>query len=240
MDKNAMPRITKKLLTNTLNDKGFIISPCITKCEAGDVRVYKKSDHTYYATINFVGGKLRFNGQEYNSVDTMLAAIDKHNGALEFNPDTYNPDYTTEAITDMRLHATLKKSGYAGSGYQFGALDGCYVADSVLGFKFPPIHGNALMLGDSSFIELYDKNDTDSVKSKKIMSMLGALYAANISKLASNLADMGSLDTLSSITIKTLNQDTLEVTESEGIDGVISILETTLSRIKKPKDGKEK
>jgi len=229
-----MPRITKKSLTKALDDKGFILSPCIAKCEAGDMRLYKKYGHTYYATINFVGGKLRFNGQEYDSVDAMLGAIDKYNGTLEFNPDTYNPDYTAEAVTDMRLHATIRKCGYKGSGY-----DG-YAADGVLGFKFPSIHGNALILGDSRFTELYDKDDSDQVKSKKIMSLLGALYAANISILASKLADMGSLDTLSSIKIKTLSLDTFEITEHDGIDGVISILETALSRMKKAKEAKEK
>lgn len=229
-----MPRITKKSLTKALDDKGFILSPCIAKCEAGDMRLYKKDDHTFYATINFVGGKLRFNGHEYDSVDAMLGAIDKYNGTLEFKPDTYNPDYTAEAVTDMRLNAAIRKCGYKGSGY-----DG-YAADSVLGFKFPPINGNALMLGDASFIELYDKNDSDSVKCRSIASMLGALYAANISNLASKLADMGSLDTLSSIKIKTLSLDTFEITEHDGIDGVISIIETALSRMKKAKEAKEK
>jgi len=235
-----MPRITKKMLVKTLNEKGFILSPCVTKCEAGDMRVYKEKDHTYYATINLVGGKLRFNGQEYNGVDVMLGAIDKHNGALEFNPDTYNPDYNTEAITDMRINATIRKCGYKGSGYQCGTLDGCYVADGVLGFKFPSINGNALMLGGTSFIELFNKNDSDSVKCRNIMSMLGALYVANISNLASKLADMGAIGTLSSLPIKTLNPDTLEITEQDGIDGVIEILKTALSKMKKAKKEQNK
>lgn len=234
-----MKKLTKKFISTVLENYGLEMSPCITPCEAGDMRLYKKSGHTYYATINFANGKLKFNNREYNDVDLMVKDIEDYNATLEFNPDTYNPDYNTEAITDMRINTTIRKCGYKGSGYQHGTLDGCYVADGVLGFKFPSISGNAILLSGSSFVEMYDKNDSDSVKSKKIMSMLGALYAANISNLASKLADMGSLDTLSSITIKTFNPDTFEVSTSEGIDGVISILENTLSRLKKVKDKKD-
>ena len=235
-----MPRITKKNLTDTLNDKGFILTPCIAKCNPGDLRLYNKDGKKYHATINLVGGKLSFNDQVYNDVEAMLSAIEQYNSTLEFDVDTYNPDYNTESVTEMRLNATIRKCGYKGSGYQYGTLNGCYAADSVLGFKFPPISGNAILLGGSSFIELYDKNDTDSVKSRGIMSMLGALYAANIANLAGKLADMGAIGTLSSLPIKTLNPDTLEITEQDGIDGVIEILKTALSKMKKAKKEQNK
>lgn len=234
-----MSRITKKILTDTLNDKGFTLSPCITKCDAGDMRVYKKNDHTYYATINFVGGKLRFNGQEYDGVDAMFAAIDKYNKTLEFKPDTYNPDYTPEAVTDMRIDATLGKCGYSLTGYEYGGVLK-YGADSLLGVKFPSISGSHLFLGGSSFIEMYGDADSDSEKTERIKTFVGAVYAANVAHLAGKLADMGAIGTLSSLPIKTLNPDTLEITEQDGIDGVIEILKTALSKMKKAKKEQNK
>lgn len=234
----AKAKLTKKTLTEALNDHGFTLSPCIASCEAGDMRVYKKSGEGYYATINFVGGKLKFNGQVYDSVDAMIEAIEEYNKTLEFDIDTYNPDYDMNYVTDLRDIETLSKCGYEMKGYGYnGQMK--FITEGVLGVKFPMVNGGYLSISDDSFIIMYDKNDSDSDKAKKTKSFIGAMYAANLAQLANKLADMGALDTLSSVPIKTMDIRTLKVTETEGIDGIISVLETALSRMKKHKKSKK-
>lgn len=234
----AKAKITKKSLTEELKAHGFMLSPCITSCNAGDLRVYRESGKGYYATINFVGGKLKFNGQVYDSVDAMLEAIEEYNNTLEFDPDTYNPDYDMNCVTDMRSIETLKKCGYDMDGYGYsGRMK--FTTQGVLGVKYPVVNGEYLNISDSSFIVMYDKNDSDSDKAKKTKSFIGAMYAANLAHIANKLADMGALDTLDSVPIKTMDIKTLQVTETEGIDAIISILENSLSRMKKHKKSKK-
>lgn len=234
----AKAKITKKSLTEELKAHGFILSPCITSCNAGDLRVYRESGKGYYATINFVGGKLKFNDQTYDSVDAMLEAIEEYNKTLEFSPDTYNPDYDMNCVADLRSIETLDKCGYNMNGYGYNG-EMKFTTEGVLGVKFPVVNGNYLNISDSSFIVMYDKNDSDSDKAKKTKSFIGAMYAANLAHIANKLADMGALDTLDSVPIKTMNIKTLEVTEREGIDAIISILENSLSRMKKHKKSKK-
>lgn len=234
----AKSKLTKKVLTETLEHHGFRTFPCLSTCESGDIRVYRKSGMSYYATINFVGGNLKFNGQEYDSVDSMLNAIEAYNATLEFSPATYNPDYQKNYITDMRVADTLHECGYTFTDYAYGG-DGKYCSEGVLGVKFPSVCGSYLYLNDHKFITMYDKNDSDSCIAKNIKSFIGAMYAANIAQIADKLADMGSLDTLNSIPIKTMNYNTFEVTETEGIDAIINILENSLSRLKKHKKDKK-
>ena len=233
----AKAKITKKSLTDELKTHGFKLSPCIMSCNAGDLRVYRESGKRYYATINFVGGKLRFNDQTYNSVDSMLEAIEEYNKTLEFSPDTYNPDNDTNFVTDLRSIETLKKCGYDMNGYGYNG-EMKFTSEGVLGVKFPEVYGEYL-ISDSRFITMYDKNDSDSDKAKKTKSFIGAMYAANLAHIANKLADIGALDTLDSVPIKTVNIKTLQVTETDGIDGIISVLETALSRMKKHEKSKK-
>lgn len=136
-------KITKKSLTEELKAHGFILSPCITSCNAGDLRVYRESGKGYYATINFVGGKLKFNDQTYDSVDAMLEAIEEYNKTLEFSPDTYNPDYDMNCVADLRSIETLDKCGYNMNGYGYNG-EMKFTTEGVLGVKFPVVNGNYL------------------------------------------------------------------------------------------------
>ena len=84
------------------------------------------------------------------------------------------------------------------------------------------------------FPKRYKDDASDSVKCNSIKSIMNAFYVTQIAKIVQNLDKMGNItESLKSIPIKKINPDNGQVITEEGIDGIISLLENTLARLKK-------
>lgn len=228
--------MTKKSLHEELNKLGYIALDGFKGIAApGDIRVYK-SGGVYVTTLNLKNGKLTWNGENHTKsfIPSLMQKIEEYNKTLEFDASTYCPEYTKESVTDMRICSTLEKCGFEDVG--FGGYNGsiCGYSNGLLGAKFTSVSGNSLITGPYSFIQMYKDESSDSVKCNAIKSMMNAFYVAQIAKMIQNLDNMGVVkESLTSIPITNINPSNGQVTTEEGIDGIISLLENTLARLKK-------
>lgn len=227
--------MTKKSLCEELNKLGYIALDGFKGIAApGDIRVYK-SGGVYVTTLNLKNGKLTWNGENYTNsfIPSLMQKIEEYNKTLEFDANTYCPEYAKEAVTDMRLCSTLEKCGFEDIGLSgYNGIHGH--SNGLLGAKFTSVSGSNLIIGPYSFIQMYEDDASDSVKCKSIKSMMNAFYVSQIAKILQTLDKMGNItESLKSIPITKINPDNGQVTTEEGVDGIISILEDTLARLKK-------
>ena len=226
--------MTKKDLTEQLAKLGYVpLKGTSDSTKPGDIRVYK--DSRYVTTINLKNGKVTWNGKDCTKVPVpdLMELVEAYNKTLEFDADTYCPDYRAEAVTEMRLSTTLKDCGFDDIELSYyNGVSGH--SDGLMGAKYTKISGNSMVIGPYRWIELYKDNDSDSEKCGSIKSMVAAFYVAQIATLVNKLDKMGDIaDKLTSIPISTVNPDTLEVSTEEGVDGIIALLENTIKRLKK-------
>lgn len=229
-----MQNFNKTNVSETLSSKGWSIMTPIVKSKKGDVRLFKGTD--YYATINIQNGYLSFNRHRYQDIDKLLNDVVEFAEHQEFAPNTYNPDYRPEAVTGIRVDSVFRQAGFKRTGIGYGGVDN-YTAEGVLGMHYASACDDCLYLGDTGLIHFYDEKEdlTDSQRCGAIKSMITALYASNIAKLAENIANMGNIQALDSMKITTIDYKTLKVDEQEALPGIISILKNVLSKL----EGKE-
>lgn len=226
--------MTKKDLTDQLTKLGYVpLKGTSDSTKPGDIRVYK--DSRYVTTINLKNGKVTWNGKDCTKVPVpdLMELVEAYNKTLEFDADTYCPDYRVEAVTEMRLYSTLEKCGFDDIHFNNygGGVSGH--SNGLMGAKYTKISGNHMYVGPYSWIELYNDGDSDSEKCKSIKSMTSAFYVTQIADLVNKLDKMGDItDKLTSIPISTIDPGTLEVTTKEGVDGIIALLENTVKRLK--------
>ena len=203
--------------------------------EHGDIYVYDKNIH-YITTLNVKNGKLTWNDRDCTKVaiSDLMDLVAEYNKTLEFPPETYSPDCNNEYATEVRINATLENCGFVYSGKRDWGNNCIYNADGPLGAKYTTIHDGMMLLGDDKYIQLYEDDASDSEKCNAIKSMVNAFYVANIAELCNRLDKMGDIrEKLTSIPIQTLDYKTGQTATTEGVDGIIALLENTLKRLKK-------
>lgn len=226
--------MTKKDLCEQLTHLGYVPLDGFKGIAApGDIRVYKAS--WYVTTLNLKNGKLTWNGEDYTKayIPSLMQKVEEYNKTLEFEPNTYCPEYNKEAVTEMRLCSTLENCGF--DDVHLGGYNGITGhSNGLLGAKFTSVSGSSLIIGPYSYIQMYEDDASDSVKCKSIKSMMNAFYVSQIAKIVQTLDKMGDItESLKSIPITKINPDNGQETTEEGVDGIISILEDTLARLKK-------
>lgn len=203
--------------------------------EHGDIYVYDKN-HRYITTFNVTKGKLTWNGKDCTKVaiPDLMELVAEYNKTLEFDPDTYSPDYRKEYVTEDRLRRAFESCGFKDTGKIGYNGTRSYYSDGPLGAKYAYIRGNMMTITDDSFIELYKDDATDSEKCNAVKNLVSAFYVAQVAELCNRLDQMGDIrEKLTSIPIKSIDYKTLNVTTTEGVDGIIELLENTLKRLKK-------
>jgi hypothetical protein len=186
-------------------------------------------------------GKIWFNGVAHKNASDLLEAVSKYNSSLYFPSDTYNPDYSKEAVDEMRLHDTMIESGLKMSTNGIYGKPGTYELVDDMGAKFATVRSGVaenrsfadLVLSENSWIPLKEDNtplDEDSCKA--IKSYLAATYVYHISVLVNAMSEMGELSRLDDIKVKTLDPKRLTVETSSAKDTIVRMLEDTLSRLK--------
>lgn len=226
--------MTKKDLCEQLIHLGYVPLDGFKGIAApGDIRVYKAS--CYVTTLNLKKGKLTWNGEDYTKayIPNLMQKVEEYNKTLEFEPNTYCPEYNKESVTEMRLCSTLEHCGF--DDVHLGGYNGISGhSNGLLGAKFTSVSGSDLIIGPYSYIQMYKDDASDSVKCNSIKSIMNAFYVTQIAKIVQNLDKMGNItESLKSIPIKKINPDNGQVITEEGIDGIISLLENTLARLKK-------
>lgn len=224
--------MTKKQLKNDLEALGY--SMFNSTAPEGGLLVYK--DYGYVCTIHWDKSKMTFNGKPYTNVEKMMEDVAKYNETLEFPANTYCPIYAKEFVSQMRMKQTLDDCGFdhdAGINGAYGAMFTVY-SDGVFGAHFGTIVDNHLNIGSGAFIEMYDMDADDHTKREAVKSMANTLYVSNLAILANKISKIKDVaQEIKSIPITVVDPKTLAVTTYEGIDGVISLLEATLSKLKR-------
>ena len=64
-----------------------------------------------YFFISTDGNKFSFNGDYYDTVDTLIEAMNAYNSTLPFDAEIYNPMYRKHCKIEMALHDYLKSLG---------------------------------------------------------------------------------------------------------------------------------
>lgn len=65
-----------------------------------------------YFSISTDGNKFSFNGDYYDTVDTLIEAMNAHNSTLPFDAEIYNPIYRKHCVVEMALHDYLESVGF--------------------------------------------------------------------------------------------------------------------------------
>lgn len=224
--------MTKKQLKSDLEALGYILLSSTT--DDGGLLVYKNFE--YVCTVYWTKSKLTFNGKSYTNVEKMMEDVTKYNETLEFPADTYCPNYTKESVFLKRMNKTLKDCGFdhdAGINRAYGSEFTVH-SDGAFGAHFGTIVDNGLCINSGAFIQMYEDDADDHTKCEAVRSMANTLYVANLAILANKISNIKDVtQEIKSIPITVVDPNTLAVTTYEGIDGVINLLETTLSKLKK-------
>jgi hypothetical protein len=183
------------------------------------------------------GGKIVFNGKRYTDTEDFLKVAEEYSKTLFFDPDTHNPDYRKSFVDEIRLHNTIKECGLEGMKINGMYSASNYILEDDLGGKFAHVvsydETASLVLSESSYISLLDKGTpVDENSCTKLKSVIGAVYAYHICKLADALDRIGKMDMIDDIQIKTFNELTLQFDTRSGKEGIIAKLEETLSKLK--------
>ena len=66
-----------------------------------------------YFFVSTDGKKFSFNGEYYDTVETLIEAMDAYNSTLPFDAEIYNPTYRKHCKIEMALHDYLKSLGFS-------------------------------------------------------------------------------------------------------------------------------
>lgn len=66
-----------------------------------------------YFFVSTDGNKFSFNGEYYDTVETLIEAMDAYNSTLPFDSEIYNPMYRKHCKIEMGLHDYLKSLGFS-------------------------------------------------------------------------------------------------------------------------------
>lgn len=230
-------KFSKKNFVNQMKELGWLVLPAMKNCNKGDMRVFLDSSRKYYATVNIYNGKVTYNGKEYQDLAVLSKDIIEFAENQEFEPDAYNPDYDESWVNQLKIHSVLEKGGFRWFKNTFD--DGnLFIAKGELGTILSKATDQSLLLDNDSFINFYENDEDITIQEKcaKIKSVLTLFYAVNLAKIAENIYNLGEMDKISSLKIKTINYNTMEISEKDGIDGISDILENVLSKIENFKE----
>ncbi len=228
--------MTKKELQSELNARGYMLWSVreVNGVKPGEYCISSVETTKHVATITIKNGKIGFNGEKFTDLDNLFKAIEKYNEGLYFDPDTYCPNYNPKFVREMRMHQTLEKCGFENAllgGYKSSDE---YINNGVLGATFGKVYDTSILyVGEGSMVDLYKDEWDDETSAKSMKAMFSAVYAANVAKLVGHLNDMGEIDKIGDIEVKTFDPKTLEFKTTNGKEGIIKLLEDTLAKLKK-------
>lgn len=221
-------------LDDKLEEFGYVRTPSITIDKS--FCLYDKDNHKFKAVFSLDGKQIVYNGKKYKEkeIPAFLMSVESDIKELYFDPDTYNPDYRKEFVDKQRIHDTLSscnlydnECAYRNRGYLFG---------DNMGGKFAEVHGTDLILSEMSWIPLMNEGDpVDEETCGRMKSMLGAVYATHIAMLIDALNNMGKMNMVDSIEVKTFNENTMSIDTKNGKAGIIAKLEEVLANLKDEK-----
>lgn len=227
---------TKKEYEKEFNERGYKLWSVreVNGVKPSEYCISSVETTKHVATISIKNGKIGFNGEKFTDLDSLFNAIEKYNGGLYFDPDTYCPNYNPKFVREMRMHQTLEKCGFKNALLDGYAKPDEFVNNGVLGATFGKVYNASILyIGNDSMVDLYKDEWDDETSAKSIKAMLTAVYAANVAKLVGHLNDMGEIDKIGDIEIKTFDPKTLTLKTTNGKEGIIKLLEETLEKLKK-------
>ena len=187
-----------------------------------------------YFFVSTDGKKFSFNGEYYDTVETLIEAMDTYNSMLPFDSEIYNPMYRKHCKIEMALHDYLKSLGFSCDRHKGYCLVDAYGQDiCVINFdvKDDTTEGKV-----SRFISNSDKwteaefSDLDSAISA--VNSIVVPYCVIVNAVVSGMLKKLTGSRASNICDKTFDFKTLNVYSEDAKEKAIELLENEIKLLK--------
>lgn len=234
-----MDRKLKKI-ENALSEMGYYIWVKAPDGKPAFVRIYEHGVG-FFTSAKYIPEKgcLKFGKTEYKDMGKLVSDVREHNKRLEFDHRSYDPNGADEYRRSSRMRDVLGKFGFEtdkkGRFYSYSTM----VSKGILGMKYAEVlDERELAINSDAIVDLYPQGDCSDIEACRAASaMLYSYYAANIAKMCELLNAAGKLGELNEIKVKKIDENTLEIKETDMLGNIREILEKALDSLKGGKGG---
>lgn len=187
-----------------------------------------------YFFISTDGNKFSFNGEYYDTVDTLIEAMNAHNSTLPFDAEIYNPMYRKHCMIEMALHDYLKSLGLAWdfARRRYDIIDACGQPICNVSYDVKEDTTEGRVVRDIRNGEWTEVPFTDLDSAIGAVNEILALYCISINATTMNVLNGLTSARTTQIFDKTFSLSTLSVYTEDAKQKTIEHLEKELKILK--------